>query len=67
MSAVISPIARLNEKVQWHLWWAAYDRGLLLSPANLVALSTPMTDDVVADLADRLADAVLDTAKAMID
>ena len=59
--------ARLNEKVQWHLWWAAYDRGLLASPANLIALSTPMTDEVVVDLADRLADAVLDTAKAMAD
>jgi len=59
--------SRLTEKVQWHLWWAAYDRGLLLSPANLTALSTPMTDGVVADLADRLADAVLDTAKAMAD
>lgn len=59
--------SRLNEKVQWHLWWAAYDRGLLLSPANLTALSTPMTDGVVADLADRLADAVLDTAKAMAE
>lgn len=57
--------SRLTEQVQWHLWWAAYDRGLLLSPANLVALSTPMNDDVVSDLADRLADAVLDTAKAM--
>ena len=55
---------KLPEKVQWHLWWAAYDRGLLLSPANLTALSTPMTEPVVADLADRLAEAILDTARA---
>jgi glutamate-1-semialdehyde 2,1-aminomutase len=53
--------------VQWHLWWAAYDRGLLPSPANLLSLSTPMTDEVVLDLADRLVDAILDTAKASGD
>jgi glutamate-1-semialdehyde 2,1-aminomutase len=52
-----------SERVQQHLWWAAYDRGLLLSPANLAALSTPMTDTVAGDLAERLADAILDTAK----
>jgi glutamate-1-semialdehyde 2,1-aminomutase len=45
------------------LWWAAYDRGLLLTQANCVALSTPMTDDVVADLTERLADAVLAVAE----
>jgi glutamate-1-semialdehyde 2,1-aminomutase len=45
------------------LWWAAYDRGLLLTQANCVALSTPMTDEVVADLAERLADAVLAVAE----
>lgn len=48
--------------LQYRLWWAAYDRGLLLSPANLVALSSPMTEAVVNDLADRLADAVLSVA-----
>lgn len=45
--------------LQRELWWAAYERGLLVSPANLVALSSPMTDRVVGDLADRLVDAVL--------
>ncbi|GAB2873238.1 aspartate aminotransferase family protein [Streptomyces mayteni] len=48
----------VDERTQHRLWWAAYDRGLLLSSANLAALSTPMTAEVVADLADRLADAV---------
>jgi glutamate-1-semialdehyde 2,1-aminomutase len=40
-----------------------YERGLLLSPANLTALSTPMNADVVTELADRLSDAVLATAE----
>ncbi|WP_447337914.1 aminotransferase class III-fold pyridoxal phosphate-dependent enzyme [Klebsiella variicola] len=46
-------------ELQNKLWWAAYDRGVLLSPANLVALSSPMTTQVVADLAERLTDAIL--------
>ncbi|MEV7393007.1 aminotransferase class III-fold pyridoxal phosphate-dependent enzyme [Streptomyces sp. NPDC091215] len=49
----------VDEHTQQRLWWAAYDRGLLLSSANLAALSTPMTDEVVVDLADRLSDAVV--------
>lgn len=46
-------------EVQQKLWWAAYDRGVLLSPANLVALSSPMTKEVVSDMAERLTDAIL--------
>ncbi|MDR6958312.1 glutamate-1-semialdehyde 2,1-aminomutase [Pseudomonas brassicacearum] len=45
-------------ELQHKLWWAAYDRGVLLSPANLIALSSPMTQAVVNDLADRLTDAI---------
>jgi hypothetical protein len=30
----------------------------------MLSLSTPMTDDVVADIVDRLADAVLEVADA---
>lgn len=45
--------------LQQKLWWAAYERGLLMTPANLAALTTPMTEKVVADLGDRLADAML--------
>lgn len=48
--------------MQHRLWWAAYDRGLLLSPANLVSLSSPMDARVVDDIAERLADAVLSVA-----
>ncbi|MEN8506281.1 MULTISPECIES: aspartate aminotransferase family protein [Paraburkholderia] len=47
---------------QQAVWWAAYDRGVLLSPANLVALSSPMTEAVVADLAERLSEAVVEVA-----
>lgn len=46
------------------LWWAAYNRGLLLTQANCVSLSTPMTGEVVSDLADRLVDAVLSVAQS---
>jgi len=52
-----------DAQTQYRLWWAAYDRGLLLSPANLVSLSSPMTEAVAADIADRLADAVLSLAR----
>lgn len=41
------------------IWWAAYERGLLLSQAVGVAISTPMNPDVVDDLVDRFADALL--------
>jgi glutamate-1-semialdehyde 2,1-aminomutase len=57
--------ARVDAKLQRRLWWAAYDRGLLLTQANCAALSTPMTDAVVADVADRLADAVLAVADTL--
>jgi glutamate-1-semialdehyde 2,1-aminomutase len=53
---------RVDEEIRRGLWWAAYDRGLLLTQANMVALSTVMTDDVVTDIADRLADAVMELA-----
>lgn len=51
--------------LQRKVWWAAYDRGVLLSPANLVSLSSPMTEQVVSDLAERLTDAVLSVANAV--
>ncbi|ASS58102.1 aspartate aminotransferase family protein [Rhizobium leguminosarum] len=47
---------------QRKLWWAAYERGVLLSPANLASLSSAMSDAVVADIAERLADAVVSVA-----
>jgi glutamate-1-semialdehyde 2,1-aminomutase len=56
---------RVDEAVQQKLWWAAYDRGVLLSPGNLAALSTPMTAPIVADFADRLGDAILCVSESM--
>jgi glutamate-1-semialdehyde 2,1-aminomutase len=55
---------RINDDLRCGLWWAAHDRGLLITPANMISLSTPMTEAVVADIADRLADAVLEVADA---
>jgi glutamate-1-semialdehyde 2,1-aminomutase len=49
---------RMDADLRKRLWWAAYDRGLLLTQANCVSLSTPMTDAVVAEVAERLADAI---------
>lgn len=53
---------KVDAGVQRRLWWAAYDRGVVLSSANLVSLSTPMSEEVVADLTDRLVDAVVEIA-----
>jgi glutamate-1-semialdehyde 2,1-aminomutase len=53
---------KVDELTQHKLWWASYERGLLGSPANLLSLSTPMDEQVVADITDRLADAVLAVA-----
>jgi glutamate-1-semialdehyde 2,1-aminomutase len=52
----------MDSKLRKRLWWAAYDRGLLMTQANCLALSTPMTDDVVAEIADRLTESVLAVA-----
>lgn len=62
LRAVPAGAEKVDEVTQHRLWWACYERGLLGSPANLLSLSTPMNDDVVADIADRLADAVLAVA-----
>lgn len=45
------------------LWWAAYERGVLLSPANLVCLSSPMTKQVVFDMSDRLVEAIIEVSR----
>ncbi|MFV0461480.1 MAG: aminotransferase class III-fold pyridoxal phosphate-dependent enzyme [Actinomycetales bacterium] len=49
---------KVPQETQQRLWWAAYERGVALSSANLAALSTPMDSAVVADLTERLVDAV---------
>lgn len=63
LRAVPAGAQKVEETVQHRLWWASYERGLLGSPANLLSLSTPMTEDVVTDIADRLSDAVLSVAE----
>lgn len=56
--------ATVDEELGRKIWWAAYDRGLLLSPANLGSLSTPMTADVVTEIGEILADAIRTTVAA---
>lgn len=56
-------VTQVSETVGRKLWWAAYDRGLLLSPANLGSLSTPMSAAVINELSEILADAIRDTAE----
>ena len=58
LRAVPAGAEKVPEDIQYRLWWATYDRGLLGSPANLLSLSTAMDENVGADIADRLADAV---------
>lgn len=43
------------------LWWESYDRGVLLGQNVSGALSTPMDQTVVDDVAERLVDAVAGT------
>ncbi|WP_320670507.1 aminotransferase class III-fold pyridoxal phosphate-dependent enzyme [Patulibacter defluvii] len=43
---------------QLAVWWAAYERGALLTPNALLALSTPMDEAVVDALVERVAAAV---------
>lgn len=58
LRAVPAGAEKVGEETQHRLWWASYERGLLGSPANLLSLSTAMDEQVAADIADRLADAV---------
>lgn len=62
LRAVPAGAEKVDEHTQYKLWWASYERGLLGSPANLLSLSTPMDEKVVADITDLLADAVLAVA-----
>jgi glutamate-1-semialdehyde 2,1-aminomutase len=48
---------------QHALWWAAYERGGVMSSANLVSLSTPMGRPEVQTVIDVLAEAVRRVAK----
>ena len=61
------PVGRteVETPMRRRLWWEAYERGLLLSQATGVAISTPMTEDVVDDISDRLVEAILEVAEAV--
>lgn len=40
---------------QRQLFWAAYEAGVLVMPTGLMALSTPMTEEIVKEAVDRVA------------
>jgi glutamate-1-semialdehyde 2,1-aminomutase len=63
LRAVPAGATRVDENTQHRLWWETYERGLLGSPANLLSLSTPMDESVTAEIAERLADAILEVAE----
>jgi glutamate-1-semialdehyde 2,1-aminomutase len=58
LRAVPAGSQKVPEALQHKLWWESYRRGLLGSPANLLSLSTPMNNAVVAGIVSRLTDAV---------
>lgn len=43
---------------QLRLYWTAYEAGVLIMPTALLALSTPMTEEVVIDAIDKVSEAV---------
>lgn len=49
---------------QLALWWAGYERGVLMTPNALLALSTPMDEAVIDRLTERVAEAVHAVATA---
>jgi len=56
---VIQPERSASLPTRHAFWWAAYQRGFVLMPSGLMALSTPMNEEVVG----RLAQAVLESAE----
>jgi glutamate-1-semialdehyde 2,1-aminomutase len=56
---------QMDNELRKRLWWAAYDRGLLLAQSGLASLSTVMSPEVVDDVVERLGDAVLAAADAV--
>lgn len=51
---------------QRRLWWAAYERGVLIAKHGVAALSTPMDVSIVDQVVDALADAVSVVTKASV-
>lgn len=57
-------LLRLREPVDTgELWWAAYERGVLLGTNGLIALSTAMTDEEISDI-ERACVGAVTTARA---
>jgi glutamate-1-semialdehyde 2,1-aminomutase len=55
-------LSRIRESVDLGaLWWRLYQAGVMAGTNGLLALSTPMTDDDVATIADAVATAVSQT------
>jgi glutamate-1-semialdehyde 2,1-aminomutase len=50
-----------SKRAQTRMWWAAYDRGVLIAQNGQGALSTPMTEQIVDDVAERLVEAAVVT------
>jgi glutamate-1-semialdehyde 2,1-aminomutase len=52
------PVTSSGRDLHRALWWAAYQRGLLLMPTGLISLSTPMSAAVCDRVVEELAAAV---------
>jgi glutamate-1-semialdehyde 2,1-aminomutase len=58
-----APVERTDvAEMQQRLWWAAYGRGVLMTPLCLMALSTPMSAETNARAVEALADAFAEVA-----
>jgi len=57
--------AQLDNELRIRLWWAAYERGLLLAQSGLLSLSTPMHSDLVEELVDTVSEAVIAVAESL--
>ncbi|NLT04808.1 MAG: aminotransferase class III-fold pyridoxal phosphate-dependent enzyme, partial [Solirubrobacterales bacterium] len=54
----LSPDGESPGALQLAVWWASYERGVLLNPTGLIALTTPLDEPLVDDAAARVAEAV---------
>jgi glutamate-1-semialdehyde 2,1-aminomutase len=56
------PAGTLSATAYRDLWWAAFNRGILLTPSGLMTVSTPMSEDTVSAAADAMLDAIGEVA-----
>ena len=59
---VVQPDHGASAPTAHAFWWAAYRRGFVLMPSGLMALSTPMDEQVVDDLAEAILEAAAEAA-----